>query len=111
MYRAKWRPEASTDCGLCGQEPETIEHLLLSCPISRCLWDTLGTVTGLTWSFQNLPKLWTAMTDGNARIFKDQPVYFENLWEETIALIQDWGRYLVDAKAVIVTEGTIRIEE
>ncbi|KAK1310181.1 hypothetical protein QJS10_CPA08g00539 [Acorus calamus] len=94
---------------------------------------------GLTLSFENLPELWTALTDGqgqgdrgvldrfklivipaglwgiwrtrNARIFKDQPVYFENLWEETAALIQDWGRYLVGAKAVIVTEGTIRVEE
>ncbi|KAK1324913.1 hypothetical protein QJS10_CPA01g01385 [Acorus calamus] len=115
VYRAKWRPEATTDCVLCGTAPETIEHLFTNCPFSIRVGFTLAAATGIACSFQNLDEMWEAMAGGqgqgdgqaqarfkrivipagmwaiwrvrNERIFKNQPVYFENLWEDLMSLL------------------------
>ena len=36
-------------CFLCGKDEETIDHLLLHCPVARLLWDLLLAIFGVYW--------------------------------------------------------------
>ena len=38
-------------CFLCGKDEETIDHLLLHCPMARLLWDLLLAIFGVNWVF------------------------------------------------------------
>ena len=38
-------------CFLCGNDEETIDHLLLHCPVARLLWDLLLAIFGVYWVF------------------------------------------------------------
>ena len=38
-------------CFLCGKDEETIDHLLLHCPVARLLWDLLLAIFGVNWVF------------------------------------------------------------
>ena len=38
-------------CFLCGKDEETIDHLLLHCPVARLLWDLLLAIFGVYWVF------------------------------------------------------------
>ncbi|KAK1310061.1 hypothetical protein QJS10_CPA08g01032 [Acorus calamus] len=138
VYRAKWRPNDLTECGLCLGEPETVEHLLLTCPVANRLWAGLSTTTSNHFRFQSLPDLWEAMRSiapsggrtlqarflnilipaglwaiwrtRNDATFRGQRVYFENIWDLALGLIQDWGRHLAGLKGVSYVGGRLRCE-
>ena len=38
-------------CFLCKKDEETIDHLLLHCPVARLLWDLLLAIFGVYWVF------------------------------------------------------------
>ncbi|KAK1289641.1 hypothetical protein QJS10_CPB18g00674 [Acorus calamus] len=138
MYRAKWRPEEPTECTFCGNEPESIEHLLFNCTTSACFWERLGEAAGFRCAFHDMEELWQLMdallnqgekcTQGrfrrivipaglwtiwrvrNAMLFKGQMVYAENLWDDVLRLLKDWGQFLVGARVVWEPGGSFRID-
>ncbi|KAK1262645.1 hypothetical protein QJS04_geneDACA001220 [Acorus gramineus] len=129
VYRAKWRPSELMNCALCGEMPESIEHLLLTCHRAVRFWDRFGTMAGFRCQFHNLNELWEVMFERliqgeksiqarfwcivvpadlwalwrarNALIFRNQTFYMENLWEDSLFLLKDWGRYLVGARTFV----------
>ena len=38
-------------CFLCGNDEETIDHMLLHCSVARLLWDLLLAIFGVYWVF------------------------------------------------------------
>ncbi|KAK1302111.1 hypothetical protein QJS10_CPB12g01247 [Acorus calamus] len=119
-------------------DPKTVDHLLLSCPVVTRLWSALSIATGNNFTFQSLPDLWEAMRSiapsggrntqahflnllipaglwalwrtRNETIFRGQRVYFENIWDLSLGLIQDWGRHLVGLKGVRYAGGRLGCE-
>ncbi|KAK1311565.1 hypothetical protein QJS10_CPA07g00786 [Acorus calamus] len=62
VYRAKWRQDETTECGLCGEAPETVVHLFCQCRISQALWHELREATSLI-EFDTVEGLWEADDD------------------------------------------------
>ncbi|KAK1308482.1 hypothetical protein QJS10_CPA09g01547 [Acorus calamus] len=135
IYRAKWRPAESTDCAMCQAEPESVKHLLLRCPATVRLWGELSRATGASLNYSSLtefrdamsnpaplsahalpnrftrlllpPGLWTIWRGRNGALFRGQRVYFENIWDTTLHLLQDWGRHLAGLSRVYYLEGEL----
>ncbi|KAK1272247.1 hypothetical protein QJS04_geneDACA014654 [Acorus gramineus] len=61
VYRAKWRREEDTGCGLCGEAPETIAHLFCQCRFAQELWRVMGSLVALAL-FDSLSGMWEADT-------------------------------------------------
>ncbi|KAK1311507.1 putative ribonuclease H protein [Acorus calamus] len=133
MYRAKWRPTDPMNCELCQAKPETTEHLLLRCPWATRLWRELGRATGARLDFQALAELrvgiststgstalalpaqlqllllpaglWALWRTRNWILFRGHRLYFENIWDTTLHLLQEWGKHLVGLRNVYLSGG------
>ncbi|KAK1292187.1 hypothetical protein QJS10_CPB17g00976 [Acorus calamus] len=45
--------------------------------------------------------IWAVWLARNAVVFRGQPVYVKNVWEETVSLLKAWGRRIVGATSVL----------
>ncbi|KAK1308789.1 hypothetical protein QJS10_CPA09g00899 [Acorus calamus] len=41
--------------------------------------------------------IWAVWLARNAVVFRGQPAYVENVWEETVSLLKAWGRGIAGA--------------
>ncbi|KAK1273293.1 hypothetical protein QJS04_geneDACA013174 [Acorus gramineus] len=126
-----------TDCALCNADPETVEHLLLRCPLGSRLWCELSRATGMRLQFQKLSKLrdalqtpatlshhlpaqftrlllptglWALWRTRNGVLFGGQRLYFKNLWDTALQLLKDRGKHLVGLSGVYHLGGVIGCE-
>ncbi|KAK1298141.1 hypothetical protein QJS10_CPB14g01073 [Acorus calamus] len=58
--RARWDPATDILCVFCKVEPETVFHLLISCPLVKTIWSWVSKATGLYVGFTSLEGMWEA---------------------------------------------------
>ena len=67
----KWAKDVSSKCSLCGQEEETIVHLLVKCPESEKMWKALSKWLKYFCNIDFSPDVYTIVMNDYKDSFKD----------------------------------------
>ncbi|KAK1301831.1 hypothetical protein QJS10_CPB12g00899 [Acorus calamus] len=114
--RAKWRSDSPVECGLCGEAPESIDHLFSQCRVTSAFWRKVCSATSLA-PFHSLQEMWEAnealrirsasrharhvssliipagtwviWRTRNDAVFNNTSIYVENMWEFMALLVRD----------------------
>ncbi|KAK1301673.1 hypothetical protein QJS10_CPB12g00740 [Acorus calamus] len=120
---ARWVSRLPEECGLCGVEVESPDHLFTSCVVVRGTWERLKAATAMEVEFNDLEGMWSAgkalrdrgdrsiqakvsqlfvpamvwatWLTRNQAIFSGRRPNGENMWEMVKGFIRDWGMYCV----------------
>ncbi|KAK1278998.1 hypothetical protein QJS04_geneDACA014461 [Acorus gramineus] len=138
-YRVKWASHEDASCPLCGEGEETTEHLMIECLVSKRIWLRIMVAIELPVICSSMEELWQVDKslcthwDKSARakisqilnpavtwaiwlarnhlVFRDTPVYEENIWESVENFVKVWGLSCIGVKRVAFIRERLYVKE